>query len=75
MLNQLPLRLLTAGIIALLWGLVTRDAWFGGGIFVITMMATASREREAFGAKLQRALVIGTTLAMVRLYSRHNAGR
>ena len=67
--TQLPLRLLTAGIPALLWGFVTRDAWFGCGIFIIATLATASREREPFGARLERALVIGTTLALVRLYS------
>jgi hypothetical protein len=73
--RQLPLRLLAGGIVALMWGFVTQDTWFGGGVLVITTTSTASRVAEPFATKFERALLISVTLALVRLYAMKNLGR
>jgi len=72
--RQLPLRLLAGGIVALVWGFVTQDAWFGGGVLMIATTSTASRTAEPFATKFERALLIGVTLALVRLYAMKNLG-
>lgn len=72
--KQLPIRALAGALTALLWGIVTRQAWFGFGVFVIATTSTVSNIEESFAIKLERALVISGTLALVRLYTLRNIG-
>ena len=74
LLHQLPLRLVVAALVASTWGLVARDPGLGIAILCCASLATASREPECFPPKMERALVVGVTLAVVRLYASRLAG-
>jgi hypothetical protein len=74
MLHQLPVRLFAAALVAVMWAVVTRDPSLGGVILCCAAAATATRDREAFPVKLERALLVGIAFAVIRLYVLRQGG-
>ena len=72
--HQLPLRLFVALLVATTWALVARDPGLGVAILCCASLATASREPEPFPRKLERALIVGVTFAVIGLYTRRISG-